>query len=157
MKRHGPLRRRAQSASAAPGIFVRRPKETFATQSEVEQTSLSGSLRAAASATHPHNSDQLFGGQAWLTRQQTTVSGSFTDRTPAAECHFYSALYGVDCIWEAEAFLGHIAVAVGHVLVPRSRNPCTLAGKRHHWVEPLRAMAIHFDGREIVYDVRSKV
>jgi hypothetical protein len=61
----------------------------------------------------------------------TTISGSFTDRTPAAECHFDSALYGVDCIWEAEAFPGHIAVAVGHVLVPRSGNPGTLVGKRN--------------------------
>jgi hypothetical protein len=31
MKRYGPSRRRARSASAALGIFVRHPKKTFAT------------------------------------------------------------------------------------------------------------------------------
>jgi hypothetical protein len=39
MKRYGPSRRRAQSASAALRIFVRHPKKTFATISPQQRTS----------------------------------------------------------------------------------------------------------------------
>jgi hypothetical protein len=47
--------------------------------------------------------------------------------------------------WEAEAFPGHIAVAVGSFADPAFPAP-TYSGweaKRHRWVEPLGAMAIH--------------
>jgi len=57
----------------------------------------------------------------------------------------FCPICGSTVYWEAEAFPGHIAVAVGSFVDPAFPAP-TYSGweaKRHHWVEPLRAMAIH--------------
>jgi hypothetical protein len=92
----------------------------------------------------------VFGGQAWFTQQQTTISGNSTQFTRQSDAgrsvsFRFCPVCGSTVYWEAEAFVGHIAVAVGSFADPAFPAP-TYSGweaKRHHWVEPLRAMAIH--------------
>jgi hypothetical protein len=92
----------------------------------------------------------VFGGQAWFTKQQTTISGNSTQFTRQSDAgrwvsFRFCPICGSTVYWEAEAFSGHIAVAVGSFADPAFPAP-TYSGweaKRHHWVEPLRAMAIH--------------
>ena len=92
----------------------------------------------------------VFGGQAWFTQQQTTISGDSTQFTRQSDAgrsvsFRFCPICGSTVYWEAEAFAGHIAVAVGSFADPAFPAP-THSGweaKRHHWVEPLRAMAIH--------------
>ena len=92
----------------------------------------------------------VFGGQAWFTQQQTTISGNSTQFTRQSDAgrsvsFRFCPICGSTVYWEAEAFPGHIAVAVGSFADPAFPAP-THSGweaKRHHWVEPLRAMAIH--------------
>ena len=92
----------------------------------------------------------VFGGQAWFTQQQTTISGNSTQFTRQSDAgrsvsFRFCPICGSTVYWEAEAFPGHIAVAVGSFADPAFPAP-TYSGweaKRHHWVEPLCAMAIH--------------
>ena len=92
----------------------------------------------------------VFGGQAWFARWQTTISGDSTQFTRQSDAgRWVSSRFCSTCgstvYWEAEAFPGHIAVAVGSFADPAFPAP-TYSGweaKRHHWVDPLRAMAIH--------------
>ena len=92
----------------------------------------------------------VFGGQAWFAQQQTTISGNstqFTRQSAAGRSvsFRFCPICGSTVYCEAEAFPGHIAVPVGAFADPAFPAP-TLSGweaKRHHWVEPLRAMAIH--------------
>ena len=94
--------------------------------------------------------EQSLGGQAWLTQPQTTISGYSTQFTRQSDAgrsvsFRFCPICGSTVYWEAEAFPGHIAVAVGSFADPAFPAP-TYSGweaKRHHWVEPLRAMAIH--------------
>jgi hypothetical protein len=91
----------------------------------------------------------VFGGQAWFARRQTTISGNSTQFTRQSDAgrwvsFRFCSTCGSTVYWEAEAFPGHIAVAVGSFADPAFPAP-TYSGweaKRHHWVEPLRAMAI---------------
>ena len=91
-----------------------------------------------------------FGCQAWFTQQQTTISGNSTQFSRQSDARRsvsfrFCPICGSTVYWEAEAFPGHIAVAVGSFADPAFPAP-TYSGweaKRHHWVEPLRAMAIH--------------
>jgi len=92
----------------------------------------------------------VFGGQAWFTQQQATLSGNatqFTRRSDAGRLvsFRFCPVCGSTVYCEAEAFPGHIAVPVGSFADPTFPAP-TYSGweaRRHHWVEPLRAMAIH--------------
>lgn len=92
----------------------------------------------------------IFGGQAWFTQQQTTISGNSTQFTRQSDAgrsvsFRFCPICGSTVYWEAEAFPGLVAVAVGSFADPAFPAP-TYSGweaKRHHWVEPLRAMAIH--------------
>jgi len=92
----------------------------------------------------------VFGGQAWFTQQQTTISGNSTQFTRQSDASHsvsfrFCPICGSTVYWDAEVFSGHIAVAVGSFADPAFPAP-THSGweaKRHHWVEPLRAMAIH--------------
>ena len=92
----------------------------------------------------------VFGGQAWFTQQQTTIFGNSTQFTRQSDAgrlvsFRFCPVCGSTVYWEAEAFPGHIAVAVGSFADPTLPAP-TYSGweaKRHHWVEPLRAIAIH--------------
>jgi hypothetical protein len=92
----------------------------------------------------------VFGAQAWFTPQQTTISGNSTQFTRLSDAgrsvsFRFCPVCGSTVYWEAEAFPGHFAVAVGSFADPAFPAP-TYSGweaKRHHWVEPLRAMAIH--------------
>jgi len=91
----------------------------------------------------------VFGGQAWFQRQQATISGNATEFARQSDAgRWVSARFcpicGSTVWWEAEAFPGHIAVAVGAFADPAFPAP-TLSGwerRRHHWLEPLGAMAI---------------
>ena len=91
----------------------------------------------------------VFGSQAWFSRQQTTISGNpnqFTRRSDAGRSvtFRFCPKCGSTVYWEAEGFPGHIAVAVGSFADPTFPAP-TISGweaRRHHWVEPLSAMAI---------------
>ncbi|WP_348982245.1 GFA family protein [Bosea sp. BK604] len=92
----------------------------------------------------------VFGGQAWFTPEQTSMSGRSTQFTRQSDAgrsvsFRFCPFCGSTVYWEAEAFPGHIAVAVGSFADPTFPAP-THSGweaKRHHWLEPLRAMAIH--------------
>jgi len=91
----------------------------------------------------------VFGSQAWFTQQQTTVSGNSTQFTRQSDAgrwvsSRFCPICGSTVYWQAEAFPGHIGVAVGTFADPMFPAP-TLSGwesRRHHWVEPLCAMAI---------------
>ena len=92
----------------------------------------------------------IFGAQAWFTQQQTTISGNaaqYTRRSDAGRSvsFRFCPICGSTVYWEAEAFPGHIAVAVGSFADPAFPAPTYSGseGKRHHWIESLRAMAIH--------------
>jgi len=86
-----------------------------------------------------------FGCQAWFTQQQTTISGNSTQFSRQSDARRsvsfrFCPICGSTVYWEAEAFPGHIAVAVGSFADPAFPAP-TYSGweaKRHHWVEPLR-------------------
>ena len=91
----------------------------------------------------------VFGSQAWFSRAQTTVSGrptQFTRRSVAGRLvtFRFCPRCGSTVYWEAEAFPGHIAVAVGAFADPTFPAPAYSGweARRHHWVEPLGAMAI---------------
>jgi hypothetical protein len=79
----------------------------------------------------------VFGGQAWFTQQQTTISratqpNSLANLTPAVQCHFgFCPICGSTVYWEAEAFPATSLWPWGHLLIPPSRHPRTLAGKRN--------------------------
>jgi hypothetical protein len=91
----------------------------------------------------------VFGSQAWFNRQQTTISGNPTQFTRRSESgrsvtFRFCPRCGSTVYWEAEGFPGHIAVAVGSFADPTFPAP-TISGwekRRHHWLEPLGAMAI---------------
>jgi hypothetical protein len=91
----------------------------------------------------------VFGGQAWFAQQQTTISGNstqFTRRSDAGRwvTFRFCPRCGSTVYWEAEAFPGHVAVAVGSFADPAFPAP-THSGReatRHHWLEPLCAVAI---------------
>jgi hypothetical protein len=91
-----------------------------------------------------------FGGQAWFSQQQITIFGNSTRFTRQSDAgrsvsFRFCPICGSTVYWEAEAFPGHIAVAVGSFADPTFPAPMHSGweAKRHHWVEPLRAMAIH--------------
>jgi hypothetical protein len=83
-------------------------------------------------------------------QRQTTISGNSTQFTRQSDAgrsvsFRFCSICGSTVYWEAEAFPGHIAVAVGSFADPTFPAP-TYSGweaERHHWVEPFRAMAIH--------------
>lgn len=92
----------------------------------------------------------VFGSQAWFTQQQTTISDNSTHFTRQSDAgrsvsFRFCSKCGSTVYWEAEAFPGHIAVAVGSFADPAFPAPAYSGwgAKRHHWVEPPRAMAIH--------------
>jgi hypothetical protein len=92
----------------------------------------------------------VFGGQAWFSQHQTTISGTSTQFTRKSDAgrsvsFRFCLICGSTVYWEAEAFPGHTAVAVGSFADPAFPAP-TLSGwerRCHHWLEPLRAIAIH--------------
>lgn len=91
----------------------------------------------------------LFSGQAWFRREQTTTSGNATEFTRRSEAGRwvlarFCPVCGSTVYWEAEAFPGHVGVAIGAFADPAFPAP-TLSGwekRRHHWLAPLAAMAI---------------
>jgi len=91
----------------------------------------------------------VFGGQAWFSPDQLTISGNATQFTRKSDAgRSVSARFcpvcGSTVYWEAEAFPGHIAVAVGSFADPAFPAPA-LSGwekRRHHWLAPLAAMPI---------------
>jgi hypothetical protein len=89
----------------------------------------------------------VFSSQAWFDRQQiAAISGNpaeFTRRSDAGRwVRFrFCSNCGSTVYWEAEAFPGRIAIAVGSFADPGFPPP-TVAGweqTRHQWVEPLQA------------------
>lgn len=93
----------------------------------------------------------VFSSQAWFSRQQiASISGDatrFTRRSDAGRSvtFRFCPICGSTVYWEAQAFPGHIAVAVGSFADPTFPQPAYSGweARRHHWVEPLCAMAIH--------------
>jgi hypothetical protein len=92
----------------------------------------------------------VFSNQAWFSQQQiTSISGAstqFTRRSDAGRLvtFRFCPRCGSTVYWEGEGFPGHIAVAVGSFADPSFPAP-TSSGReatRHHWLEPLAAMAI---------------
>jgi hypothetical protein len=92
----------------------------------------------------------VFSNQAWFSRQQiTSITGKatqFTRRSDAGRSvtFRFCPTCGSTVYWEAEAFPGHIAVAVGSFADPAFPTPMHSGWetRRHHWLEPLSAMAI---------------
>jgi hypothetical protein len=93
----------------------------------------------------------VFGSQAWFSREQIiSISGNSTPFTRQSDAgrwvkFQFCPMCGSTVYWQAEAFPGHIAVAVGSFADPAFPAP-TLSGweaRQHPWVEPLGAMAIH--------------
>jgi hypothetical protein len=92
----------------------------------------------------------VFSNQAWFSRQQaTSISGNptqFTRRSDTGRSVIFRfcPTCGSTVYWEAEAFPGHIAVAVGAFADPGFPAPTSSGweARRHHWVEALGAMAI---------------
>jgi hypothetical protein len=92
----------------------------------------------------------VFGNQAWFSRQQiTAITGNSTQFTRKSDAGRWVTFQfcpncGSTVYWEAEAFPGHIAVAVGS-FADSTFPPPTASGweaKQHRWVQPLRAMTI---------------
>ena len=91
-----------------------------------------------------------FSNQAWFSQQQiTSISGNptqFTRRSDAGRSvtFRFCPKCGSTVCWEAEAFHGHVAVAVGSFADPSFPAPAFSGweARRHHWLEPLCAMAI---------------
>jgi hypothetical protein len=91
----------------------------------------------------------VFSNQAWFSRQQiVSISGNSTKFTRKSDAgrsvtFRFCPRCGSTVCWEAEAFLGHIAVAVGAFADPAFPAP-RFAGweqRRHHWVAPFQTPA----------------
>ncbi|MGD0317270.1 MAG: GFA family protein [Xanthobacteraceae bacterium] len=92
----------------------------------------------------------VFGNQAWFERRQvTSVSGTSTQFRRSADSgksvtYQFCPVCGSTVYWEAEAFPGLIAVAVGSFADPAFPAPkhSVWERRRHHWVEALCDMPI---------------
>jgi len=89
----------------------------------------------------------VFSSQAWFNRQQiTSISGNSTEFTRRSDAGRWVTFQfcpkcGSTVYWEAEAFPGHIAVAVGSFADPSFPQPTVFGWEqsRHPWVEPLQS------------------
>lgn len=91
----------------------------------------------------------VFGNQAWFGRQQIlSIAGNSTQFTRQSDAgrsvtFQFCPTCGSTVYWEAEAFPGMIAVAVGSFADPAFPAPkhSGWEQRRHHWVERLRQSA----------------
>jgi hypothetical protein len=92
----------------------------------------------------------VFGNQAWFGRQQIiSILGNSTQFTRQSDAgrsvkFYFCPTCGSTVYWEAEAFPGMIAVAVGSFADPAFPAPKHSGWERrqHHWAGPLGAAAI---------------
>jgi hypothetical protein len=88
----------------------------------------------------------VFSTQAWFSRKQiTSISGNSTEFTRRSDAGRWVRFQfcpgcGSTVYWEAEAFPGHIPVAVGSFADPSFPQPTVFGWeqRRHQWVEPLQ-------------------
>jgi hypothetical protein len=95
----------------------------------------------------------VFGGQAWLTQQQTTISGNSTQFTRQSDAgrsvsFRFCPICGSTVYWEAEAFPGHIAVAVGSFADPAFPAPM-YSGWRRNGITGLNRFALWLSTTQI--------
>jgi hypothetical protein len=93
----------------------------------------------------------VFGNQAWFSRQQIiSISGDSTQFIRQSDAgrsvtFQFCPTCGSTLYWEAEAFPGMIAVAVGSFADPAFPGPqhSGWEKRRHHWIEPLFDSILH--------------
>jgi hypothetical protein len=91
----------------------------------------------------------VFGSQAWFSREQVTFAGNTTQFTRQGDSgrsvtFQFCPTCGSTVYWEAEAFPGMVAIAVGSFADPTFPAPSASGWerRRHEWAAPLRAGAI---------------